>query len=178
MDMYYITAYMDEKAHRQIQHYINRIAEISGNEYMIAEKVPPHITLSAFECRDPAPFIPVLKEQCDVLKKGQVKWVSVGAFFPYVLFLTPILNEYLQDISRQIYDRISRIDGVLINQQYQPLQWMPHTTLGKKLSKEEMAAAFAVMQDQFAVCTGEVIRIGLAKPNPHRDLAVFPLQNS
>lgn len=173
--MYYITAYVDEKAHHQIQQYINKIAQISGNDYMIAEEVPPHITLSAFECRDPEPVIRAVQEVSCVLKKGQVKWVSVGVFFPYVIFLTPVLNAYLQGISEQMYHRISLIDGVVVNQHYRPLQWMPHTTLGKKLSKEQMAAAFTTMQDQFAVCTGEVIRIGLARPNPHRDLAVFSL---
>lgn len=175
--MYYITAYVDEKAHRQIQHYIHKIAQVSGNDYMIAEEVPPHITLSAFECREPELVVQALQEICTVLKKGQIKWVSVGMFLPYVIFLTPVLNEYLQDLSAQIYHRISQIRGVSVNQHYQPMQWMPHTTLAKKLTKEEMAAAFAVMQDQFAVCTGEVVRIGLAKPNPHRDLVILPLQN-
>ena len=33
-----------------------------------------------------------------------------------------------------------------------------------------------VLQDSFGMFEGEVVRIGLAKPNPHRDIATWELR--
>lgn len=37
-------------------------------------------------------------------------------------------------------------------------------------------SAFETMQKQFGVFSGTVTKIGLAKTNPHRDIAVFELK--
>ena len=50
------------------------------------------------------------------------------------------------------------------------MQWVPHATIGKKLSKEEMLAAFQVLQEQFGVFSSRVVRIGFAKTNPYEEL--------
>ena len=62
-----------------------------------------------------------------------------------------------------------------MNTHYMPFQWLPHTTIAKKLSKEQMQTAFEVLQNSFGVFEGKVVRIGLAKPNPHRDIATWVL---
>jgi hypothetical protein len=38
-----------------------------------------------------------------------------------------------------------------------------------------MKVAFDVLQSNFSRFSGEVLRIGLAKPNPHRDIANWEL---
>ena len=50
--MYLISIYFDEKANRRVQQYIDKVAEKTGNTFMIEGKVPPHITISAFETQD------------------------------------------------------------------------------------------------------------------------------
>ena len=57
------------------------------------------------------------------------------------------------------------------------MQWLPHITLGKKLSKEQMQEAFAVMQEQFVPMEVTVSEIGLAKTNPHQDLVRIELND-
>ena len=47
--MYLISLYFDDVINERIQSYMNQIAKRTGNEVMLADKVPPHITLSAFE---------------------------------------------------------------------------------------------------------------------------------
>ena len=49
--MYTISIYFDEKSNKTIQQYINQIAKLTGNTYMVDEQVPPHITLSAFDTK-------------------------------------------------------------------------------------------------------------------------------
>ena len=47
--MYLISLYFDDVTNERIQSYMNQIAKRTGNDVMLADKVPPHITLSAFE---------------------------------------------------------------------------------------------------------------------------------
>jgi hypothetical protein len=173
--MYLVSVYFDDKTNRRIQALIDRVAERTGNLYMKEAHVPPHLTVAAFETRDEEVAVEALGQAVKKLKSGEIQWTSVGQFFPYVLFIAPVLNAYLHDISDALYQTFSKLDGAKLNPNYLPFHWQPHTTIGKKLTPEEMQTAFETMQKSFGVIEGKVIRIGLAKPNPHRDICVFEL---
>ena len=111
------------------------------------------------------------------LTKGQIQLVSVGVLLPYVLYAAPVLNLYLEDMVEQVHDMVKNIPEVRMSRYYQPMQWLPHITLGKKLSKEQMQEAFAVMQEQFVPMEVTVSEIGLAKTNPHQDLVRIELND-
>ena len=87
-----------------------------------------------------------------------------------MLYLSPVLNTYLQELSEKVYKGLLRIADARVHKCYRPMQWVPHATIGKKLSKEEMLAAFQVLQEQFGVFSSRVVRIGLAKTNPYEEL--------
>ena len=170
--MYLISLYFDKKTNQRIQQYMNHLAKKTGNTAMIDGQVPPHITISAFETQQEEEVIERFKRTALELQSGTIQWVSVGTFLPSVLYIAPVLNEYLHTLSEQIYDSIANMKDMTIRPCYRPLQWMPHTTIGKKLSREEMLMAFQMMQNQFGVFSGEAVKIGLAKTNPYRDLVV------
>lgn len=174
--MYLISIYFDEKTNRRIQQYIDKVAEQTGNTFMLDGNVPPHITVSAFETQNEVTVIEVLNSLAHHLKKGSLTWASIGQFFPYVIYMTPVLNAYLHEIAESIYDTLSVVGGVKVNTHYRPFQWIPHTTIAKTLSKEEMRIAFEVLQESFGMFEGEVVKMGLAKPNPHRDIATWELR--
>ncbi|MDD6514633.1 MAG: hypothetical protein PUG45_04170, partial [bacterium] len=102
-------------------------------------------------------------------------WASAGAFFPGVIYLAPVLNAYLQGLSVKIYEGLTGIEETRISPMYRPFQWMPHTTIAKKLEKEEMMAVFRVMQEQFGVFSGDIVKIALARTNPYEDLICVEL---
>ena len=170
--MYLISLYFDKKTNQRIQQYMNQQAKKTGNTAMIDGQVPPHITISAFETKQEDEVIERFKRTALELQSGTIQWVSVGTFLPSVLYIAPVLNEYLHTLSEQIYDSIANMEDMTIRPCYRPLQWMPHTTIGKKLSREEMLMAFQMMQNQFGVFSGKAVKIGLAKTNPYRDLVV------
>ncbi|MBQ5676193.1 MAG: 2'-5' RNA ligase family protein [Lachnospiraceae bacterium] len=174
--MYLISIYFDEKANATISRYIHHVAKESGNLFMEENQVPPHITISAFEAQDEGGVIQELEQLVSNWKQGKIQYVSVGAFLPYVLYITPVLNGYLHHMTQSIYETFSEKEGVKLSKYYRPFQWLPHTTIGKKLSKEEMQKAFEVMQKQFAVFDAMVVKIGLAKTNPHRDIWTHELE--
>ena len=58
--MYLISIYFDEKTNRRIQQYIDKVAEKTGNAFMLDGQVPPHITISAFETQNEVAVIETL----------------------------------------------------------------------------------------------------------------------
>jgi len=173
--MYLISIYFDEKTNRRIQQYINKVAECTGNTFMLDGSVPPHITISAFEAQNEKAVIEALEHAVARLRQGTLEWVSVGQFFPYVIFLIPVLNEYLHEMSTIVNDELSNTNGIKISPYYQPFQWLPHTTIAKKLTKEQMQTAFEVLQNSFGMFAGKVVKIGLAKTNPYREVVNWEL---
>ena len=173
--MYLISIYFDEQTNKQVQRYMNQVAMKSGNTFMLDGNVPPHITISAFETRQEEQVITHLEKLSVRMKAGTLRWVSVGMFLPYVLYIAPVLNEYLHGLSVQTYEMLSQVEDIRIRTCYQPFQWMPHTTIGKKMTKEEIKLATEVMQSQFGVFSGQVVKIGLSKTNPYEDIVVFDL---
>ena len=150
--MYLVSVYFDEKTNRILNRYIRIIAEKTGNTFMTEHNVPPHMTLSSIEAR--------------------------SQLLPYVFFATPVLNDYLQVLTNQVYESTKDIPETSISRYYQPGSWLPHVTLGKTLTKEQMQTAFAVMQDNFQPFTATITEIGLAKVNPHEDVVRFELYKS
>lgn len=173
--MYLISVYFDEKTNQTLQRYINQIAEKTGNTFMTDNRVPPHMTLASIEARDISVLEPVFNRLEGKLQSGQIQFVSVGQFLPYVLFTTPVLNAYLSGLSTQVYEAFRDIPETSYSRYYKPLSWLPHVTLGKTLDKEQMRKSFQVMQDNFVPFEATITEIGLAKVNPHEDVMRFEL---
>lgn len=173
--MYLISVYFDNTATKKMQTLINQIAAASGNHYMTEKQVPPHMTVSAIEARSVEVLIPAVKNLESRLYRGTVQFVTVGQLFPYILYTMPVLNAYLQGLTEQVYDAVSGIPETTVSRYYRPHSWLPHVTLGKTLSKEQMRQAFAVAQDKFIVFEAQVTELGLAKVNPHDDVLRFQL---
>ena len=70
--------YFDEKTNRILQRYIDRIAEKSGNYFMIENKVPPHMTIASIEARNVDVLKPAFEDLNGKLCAGNMKVVSIG----------------------------------------------------------------------------------------------------
>ena len=161
--MYLISAYFDKPTEQTLTRHINQIVKQTGNTFMTDNHVPPHLTISSLEARSVEVLLPCMEQLRDKIPQGTVSFVSIGALLPYVLYVTPVLNTYLQELSQQICSSVSQ------------MQWLPHVTLGKTLTKEQLQTAFAVMQERFVPFDGKVVSLGLAKTNPHEDLWTLAL---
>lgn len=173
--MYLVSVYFDDPSNRILQRYMEQIAEVSGNQFMTEHKVPPHMTISSIEARSVEVLRPAFEALRDKLPSGEISFVSVGQLLPYVFYVTPVMNKYLQDLSKQVFEAFCGIPDTNISRLYQPYSWLAHVTLGKKLTAEQMQQTFALMQKQFVPFTAKVEEIGLAKVNPHEDVVRFSL---
>ena len=179
--MYLISAYFDENTNKILKHLQQKIADKTGNDFMIRNNVMPHLTISAIEARNVDVLIPAFEKVCreklqPLDEKGVVNVnnainiVSIGQLFPRVIYVAPVLNEYMMNLSISIYNEFTTIPETNISKFYQPYSWMPHITLGKCLDKEQMRQAFAVLQNLFMPIDGQIAKIGLSTVNPYREV--------
>lgn len=171
--MYLISIYFDEKTESKIRNYMKQIAKHTGNTCMLDGNVPPHITIAGFQtnCEESAKEL-FLNTSGKILS-NKIQWVSVGAFLPGTLYITPVLNEYLHELSEIYSNEAKKYKELHTDQRYIPFHWLPHTTLAKHLSDVQMKRAFEIMQSQFGPFEGSVIKVGLARTNPYKELLYF-----
>lgn len=174
--MYLISIYFDENTEKKLGSFIKRVANATGNTFMLDNHVPPHITVSAVETKHEDLLLTRVEEVVKQIKIGGVKFVSVGTFDAQVIFVQPVLSEYLHRLVERLTQECEQMEETILRANYQPFCWLPHCTIGKQLSKEQMKQAFETLQNQFVPMDGKVVRIGVAKTNPHRDIRVWELQ--
>ena len=102
--MYLISAYFDENTNKILKHLQQRIADKTGNDFMIRNNVVPHLTISAIEARNIDVLIPAFEKVCrgklqpleeKSVANNAINIVSVGQLFPRVIYAAPVLNEYM-----------------------------------------------------------------------------------
>ncbi len=168
--MYLISAYFDKCSTMQLSRYINLIADFAGNDFMIRNKVPPHMTICSIEARSHVILENAFVEFSEKLRAGDIRIVALGQFLPYVMYVQPVLNEYLSDLSNEVYKALSDIPETKISKFYSPGSWLPHITIGKTLDKEQMQAAFLKLQNSFTPMQAKITELGLSSVNPHTDI--------
>lgn len=173
--MYLISIYFDESTEKILNSHIQHVAKATGNTFMLDNNVPPHITVAAVETKQEDVLISRVEELIKKLTCGEIKFVSVGSFALKVIYVQPVFNEYLHNLSVELSKELGQIEETILSPYYQPFSWLAHCTIGKQLSKEEMQQAFEVLSNEFVPIDAKVTRIGVAKTNPHRDIKVWEL---
>lgn len=174
--MYLVSAYFDDITEKRISGYMKQVRKTTGNTLMLDGNVPPHITIASFHTETESDAREIFFRGAESLKNGNVSWVSIGAFLPDVIYIAPVLNEYLHRLSESYSKVINERQRTRIDGRYVPFSWFPHSTLAKRLSMEQLTSAFSVMQNQFAPFEGKVTKIGLSKTNPYVDIEVISLK--
>lgn len=171
--MFLISIYFDDETEKRLSALITRVAKATGNNFVLDNHIPPHITVAAVETKNEDELIERIEKLADGLSGGQIQFVSVGNFSTKVVFVQPVLNEYLHQLSATITRELEQMDETILSPYYRPYSWLPHCTVGKQLSKEQAKKALAELLEHFATINGSVTKIGVAKTNPHRDIRVW-----
>lgn len=175
--MYLISIYFNKETEDRLNLILQRVAKVTGNWFMLDNQVPPHITAASVETKCEGELIARIENITKGLKQGEIKFVSVGTFSTKVVFVQPVLNEYLHRLSVTLNKELEQMDETLLSSYYQPFSWLPHCTVGKQLSKEASQKALIELSSYFAPMNGYVTRIGVAKTNPHKDIKIWDLKD-
>ncbi len=192
--MYLVSAYFDDQPTKTLNRLISCIADKSGNDFMISHKVPPHLTLCQIEAKSEevlvSPFHNIKNSLQHIQNKNgtannisckksenhqqvnmQIFFASTGFFKQSVIYAAPVYNETLDFLVKTVYSAFCNIEQTKISSFYKPMSFMPHVTLGKTLTKEQMKNAFDILQDNFFPFKAKITRLGLSKVKPYTDLA-------
>ncbi len=166
--MYLISMYFDKVATDSMTRLMKKVAAACGNTYMTDNDVPAHMTLTMFEAVSDDVAVKIFDRVKEVVRGGEILIPSFGAFPAGVVYASPVLNEYLHS---QIAGACQAIgsDG-RIQARYMPYSWQPHVTLGKTLTEAQMQKSLHALVEEFSVIRANVVRVGLARPKPYREL--------
>lgn len=168
--MYLISIYFDDDSNRIIQNYINNVATATGNRFMLDNNVPPHITIGAFNTRSEAEAIAIFNRVATEFTEGRIDWVTIGSFKQSVIYIAPVLNEYLHNLCKRAYEELENKDGIVVDKKYMPFNWLPHATIGKTLSAGQCKTAYEIVNEKFNIFQSEVVKIGLARTKPFENI--------
>lgn len=113
-----------------------------------------------------------------MLRKGEIKVGVIGAFNPFVLFLSPIVDSYLIESSQTANDHMLKVSEIGNKGRYIPNNWVPHMAVAMKMEKEGLYKSFERLSEIFTPFCAEIDKMALIKweeDDPYQELAVYKL---
>ncbi len=174
---YAVTLEFDKETENKIQEMIDEVARVTGCDYMKQSKIPPHVTVSALVSDNEAVLLSEMENIAASMNKGSVFFANIGVFNPLVIYLGPVMNEFLQDTCRTVNERLLKYGEVGNRERYMPNQWVPHAGIAVKLTSESLKEAFAIVQEKFSAFEATAERIVLARAEPYEELKSWKLNS-
>lgn len=171
---YAIVLHFDDNSTEQIQKITEYISVCSGNDYMISNHIPPHITIAGFCADDSTDISGIAADIAASLSRFDVPIVSVGIFNPKVVLASPVMNESLLNASK-IANRILQQKDFECNWIYTPYNWVPHISLAVKLDDISVKKAVNAALEKFQPMKATVEKLSIAVCNPYKEIETFDL---
>ena len=152
------------------------VAKVTGCDYMKLSKIPPHVTVSALISDNEEALLSEMESIAETMTKDFIWFANIGVFNPFVVYLGPVMNEFLQNTCRTVNERLLQYADVGNRGRYLPNQWVPHAAIAVKLTPETLKEAFAIVQEKFRPFEATVERIVLVKAEPYEELRAWELK--
>lgn len=173
---YAVTLEFDKETESKIQTLIDEVAAKTGCDYMKKSKIPPHVTVSALVSDKEELLLSEMENIAEQINKNPVFLANIGVFNPFVIYLGPVMNEFLQDTCRIVNDRLLKYAEVGNRGRYLPNQWVPHAAIAVKLTPDALKEAFAIVQEKFSAFEATAEKIVLARAEPYEELRSWRLK--
>ena len=182
---YAVTLYFDDKTSTEISNLTAKLANIISNDYMIANSVPPHLTLGMFHVEDSdsekmdklfREFVETANKEVLEGKPLELPFSGPDSFLDKVLFLKPVVNEKLVSLNKLLHQMFVPCFMPGDNRNYLPENWVPHIALAVKLAHEQFEKGMDFLKHEQTereqvifeqTVPSKIISIGLAKCNPY-----------
>lgn len=171
--MYLISLYFDMETDKTLSSIMENVAGITGNTHMIEGHIPPHITVGMVNSPDENRVMSIFEKCVTGLNCGDIQIAGIGLFRKSVVYLQPVLNQYLHEISVTVNEAFEGLHAE--NSRYIPFNWIPHISVAKRLTAEQQIETVRYLQGAGYPATVGINRIGLAKTNPYIDIRVCEL---
>ena len=171
---YAILLHLDDKSAEQIQNIIEYVVTCTGNDHMISNHIPPHITIADFNADSDDEIIDIASDIVESLNRFNIPIVSVGIFNPHVIFAAPVMNESLLNACKTA-NQIIQNKGFECNRVYTPYSWVPHISLAVKLDEASVKKAVNAALEKFRPVMASVEKLSIAVCNPYKETKTFDL---
>lgn len=173
---YAVLLYFDNATDRRLQILIDDLVASGVNDHYRELKMRPHLTLAVISVDDDRELKEFIADQANKLEPLPVKLASVG-MFPTdagVVFLSPVVNEPLLQMHRQINEKLEQLSGSF-SSLYREENWVPHCTLALDLQPDEVKSAYKVLKNNFQPFAALAVEIGLIACCPYNEHMTCPL---
>ncbi len=178
MNYYAVVLYFDKESEAKMQDMMDKIVMKTGADFMKKEGIPPHITISALESEDEEALIRAADEAASKMREGEISFASIGIFNPLVIFLAPVMNDYLRNACANMNECVLRVAKVGNKGRYLPGQWVPHAALAVKLNTETIRTAFDIVSSEFIPFVAKAEKVVLARVEPYVELKTWVLKEN
>ena len=174
---YAVSLHFTQDVNEIIFNTMSSIAKETGNDFMIKNKVPPHVTIGAFHGTKETEekLIQIVEDFSKSQKSGLLRFSEIGNFNGKVLFLKPETDSYLSTINAELHKVILPEYEAGENGYYVPEIWFPHTTLSTGLNQTQFYKALELAEKVSLPLEAQIDNIGFYQCSPFLELKRFPL---
>ena len=184
---YAITLYFDDAVTKQIRVLTSDLAAITSSDYMIANSVPPHLTLGMFHAEDFeleklealfGEFVRAVQNEFTG-RELPIAFAGPDNFLDKVIFLKPedACRGVLCHLNEQLHQLFLPHFEPADNHNYLPGNWVPHVALGVKLTHEGFENGMEFLKNAQGIPSGRCVQIGLARCNPYNEIKNYNLSS-
>ena len=175
MITYAVSLHFSTDASGIISQAVRDIAEATSNNFIIENKIPPHITIGAFHAAkaNEARLLQLTEEFARTQKAGAVHFSEIDNFKGKVLFLKGEKNLFLAEMNSELHKAILSEFESGENGYYLPEKWYPHTTLATRLNQGQFDKALSVAEKIHLPLEAKALEIGFYQCSPFLKLKRF-----
>lgn len=154
---YAVTLYFDEKTAGEISSLTKELCDVTGNDYMIENSVPPHLTLGMFHVNEAneekleklfVEFVAAAKAKLFSVNSDEISFSDFESFLDKVIFIKPEKSDLLCGLNVLLHEKFLPDFEAADNRNYLPENWYPHIALGVKLTHEQFEKGMKFLKGQ------------------------------
>lgn len=170
--MYLVTAYFDKDTSDRLCKIIKQTSQTCGNDFMTANRIPPHLTLLQFQSRQTEEYVKTVFEKIELPKEViDVEFKSVDSIIPQILYYPIAINRQIASINNLFFEHLSAMPDTIVNRQYHPDNFYPHISIAKRLSDSQKKAARKLLESVAIPTKATIVKIELTAGKPPRRLS-------
>ena len=180
-DTYAVTLYFDSHTNELILEAMKDIAAATGNNYMLDNSVPPHLSLGLFHAEEEkaGEMVKLFEEFAESLKSRDaglsLNFNDPDNFADKVIFLNVSRDEPLMKLNRDLHQLFLPHFEAGDNRNYLPKNWVPHIALAVKLSGTQFEKGFEVAKNFPLPKSAKITSATLARCNPYNEVSKISL---
>lgn len=173
---YAVILYLDADTEASVRGMWERMGEAGVSHALLETGACPHVTCAVYEDMDLDRCRPVLAREAQALAAFPIHFPFLGAFSSResVVFLGAAMSPDLVAVHSAIH-RVLSACGFQSWAHYLPGNWVPHCTLARYLTGDQIPDAIAIAQELALPVKGRIDRVGLVAFPPIRTAGTYPL---